>query len=112
MGNRLSPNRRAPWDFSPEPDPASPTVRPNLPTDEGRALGRELARLCDGEAAAHPDAPERCHDCAFRLGTPPNGCAPTLMDAMKCAIEGEPFLCHIDGKACAGWALMRFGRER
>lgn len=37
----------------------------NDPTDEGRALGREVARLADAEFAKNPALRPRCHDCAF-----------------------------------------------
>lgn len=91
-------------------------LKPNLPTSEGRALGTELARLCDGEARSRPEEPDRCRTCAFRAGTAPNGCVPTLMDALKCAMEGVPFYCHESPcgeptRLCAGWRLMLF-RER
>lgn len=90
----------------------------NRPTAEGRALGVELARFADAAAAEHPELPERCRTCAFRLGTVPNGCVTTQMDALKCAIEGIVFLCHerpmdgpncpiVDGSLCAGWRLLR-----
>jgi hypothetical protein len=86
-------------------------MKPNLPTPEGRALGAELARLCDAEIK--PGDPERCLTCAFRAGTIPNGCAPTLMDAIKCAIEGAPFYCHEQrGKLCSGWRLMVDGPQK
>lgn len=106
---------RAPWPFS---VPAAPgTGHPNLPTDAGRALGRELARLCDAAEAADlarfPDQRPRCEDCAFRAGTVPNGCAETLMDAIKCMVEVKPFYCHKgvrEGQApkrlCGGWMAM------
>ena len=90
-----------PWDFS---DAGSgPRTVPNLPTEDGAALGREMARLFDAEK----DAPERCHDCAFRLGTTPNQSAPTLMDALKCVMEGVPFNCHVEEKPCAGYVAFR-----
>lgn len=86
-------------------------------TDEAKAKGRitpasiELgqiaARMADKsvahlEAEGEPD--ERCKTCAFRLGTPPNQCADTLMDALKCVVEKEPFFCHVKrGFPCHGW---------
>jgi len=86
------------------------TMRPNLPTPEGRELGRELARLCDGELADRRD--DRCGTCAFLLGDHvANGSAETLMGALKCAMGDEPFWCHEHDRACAGWAAMRFGKE-
>jgi hypothetical protein len=88
-----------------------------VPTEQGRALGKEPARLCDVEEerqrAQFPNQQPRCNDCAFRAGTNPNGCSETLMDALKCVIEQEPFYCHkgLDetGNAkhiCRGWWLM------
>lgn len=87
---------------------------PNRPTPEGRLLGKELARLADkaeDEARKQfPDQPERCQSCAFRANTIPNGCPETVMDALKCVMEGVPFMCHQirddDGNCtemCMGW---------
>lgn len=85
----------------------------NNPTQEGIALGEQLARLCDGEFARNPTLRERCADCAFRLGTPPNQSAGTLMNALKAAAERSPFYCHIErgvssDALCAGWEAMIF----
>lgn len=106
---------KAPWDFS-EPAEDHETAIENLPTPEGMMLGRELARLADVEEARlrerFPRHHPRCDDCAFRLGTNPNGSVPTLMDAVKCVIEGDPFYCHKtlrDGEPrhlCAGYAML------
>lgn len=92
-------------------------LKPNRPTELGRALGAEVARLADVAAAAG-DYPERCKTCAFRGGTLPNGCEETLMDAMKCVIEGKPFMCHQTFDAndeptevCAGWLAARVETE-
>lgn len=85
-------------------------LRLNLPTDEGRELGKQMARLCDGELVGKPD--ERCSTCAFKSGDHiANGSPETLMSALKCAMEGEVFWCHEHNRACAGWAAMRFGKE-
>lgn len=80
-----------PWDYS-TPGPVGGV--PNLPSPEGAALGRELARLVAGEFAKFTNPPVMCDECAFRAGTIPNQCASTLMDAIKCTHEGEPFYCH------------------
>jgi hypothetical protein len=108
---------RCPWPYSDEG--SGDRLVSNEPSGVGRALGRELARLADVEAAKDPGAPERCRDCAFRLGTRPNGCATTVMDALKCAVEGEAFYCHLgvaDGeepkRPCAGWSLLRRATDR
>lgn len=94
------------------------TMVPNKPTEIGRALGKQLARLCDAaetEQRKHfPDMQERCKTCAFRGGSLPNGCEETVMDAIKCVIEGVGFMCHHspkDGKGgytelCQGWFLL------
>ena len=74
--------------------------RPNLPTPEGRALGRELVRLVGS-------VPDACDDCAFRAGTDPNGCGGTLLDAIACSVNGDPFLCHVHPRVCEGWRAAR-----
>jgi hypothetical protein len=109
-----------PWDFTAAPDPGAPAVI-NLPTPAGSLLGRHLARLCDQAEAEQrktfPDQHPRCHDCAFRKGTRPNGCEGTLMDAIKCVVEQRPFLCHVglkndeepepdNERLCRGWLIM------
>lgn len=101
---------QAPWDYSADvPTPGNPLL-PNLPTEEGRELGREMARLATIGRLHSKNLPEPCHDCAF-LGTRPNGCGPTLMDALKCALEGETFYCHVDdGKPCAGYLALKEAR--
>lgn len=84
--------------------------RENAVTDEGRALGAQMARLCDGEAVrSGKDA--RCSTCAFRSGDHlANGSPETLMTALKCAMEREPFWCHESDKPCAGWQMMLFDK--
>jgi hypothetical protein len=81
----------------------------NEPTAEGFQLGYTLAKWVDAEEAKVPLANDRarCHNCAFRQGSYPNGSPQTTMDALKCAMEGLPFLCHEDMLPCAGWALLR-----
>lgn len=105
---------KVPWDYSKDPAPGE--GYPNEPTEQGRALGAELARLADVAEAEQreefPDQTPRCDDCAFRAGTKPNGCPETLMDAIKCVVEMNPFYCHkglVDGKPkhiCRGWWLL------
>lgn len=99
----------------------APGFVPNVPCGTGRSLGAQLARFVDGEEAAEARALargeavsrtallERCATCAFRAGTVPNGCLPTVMDAIKCAVERVPFLCHESAPAgglCAGWVKL------
>lgn len=68
----------------------------NLPSPAGAELGAELARLTG-------DCPGCCDSCAFKLGTVPNQCSITLLDAMDCVGENVTFHCHSDGKPCRGW---------
>ena len=93
-------------------------ARRNTPTPEGRELGRHMVRLYEpaiAEIAAEGEPDERCSTCALRLGTLPNGCPTTLMDLMKCAIEGEvAFMCHDrrrDGQVCHGYFAMRYAHD-
>jgi hypothetical protein len=89
---------KVPWDYSSRVVAGDPDATPNVPTDEGKALGRELARLCDVEEREQlkrfPNQLPRCDDCALRAGTLPNGCPSTMMDVLKCVAEAEPFYCH------------------
>lgn len=86
----------------------------NATTEEGHALGRELARLCDvAEPAARLKVPEllpRCYSCAFREGGHlANGSPATQMDALKCVVEHVPFYCHQHDRKdhlCSGWSMM------
>lgn len=84
-----------PWPRS-EPGRADdPKSVPNVPTPEGRALGRELARFVDIEEAKEPGRfKPRCEGCAFAPGSIANGCPATLMDALKSVMERDPFYCH------------------
>lgn len=91
----------------------------NRRTADGTALGNELARLCDdAEPRARlkvPDIPPRCNSCAFRAGPHvANGSPETLMDALKCAMEGVEFKCHEPSRKdwpCAGWMMMMLSQE-
>lgn len=89
----------------------------NKPTSDGYALGEHLDRFCEIEIDKYKEAglavPRRCDTCAFRKGTYANGCVPTIMDALKCAMEGDTaFLCHEHRKGdeppiCAGYLLLK-----
>jgi hypothetical protein len=102
-----------PWPYSTLAEFGNPARR-NLPTEAGRALGAELARLATIERLhAEKDLPLPCRDCAFELGTDPNGSEETLMDAVKCIMEGETFNCHVDaGKPCAGFLALKLPAAR
>lgn len=104
-----------PWDFS-TPREGRPT-RPNLPTPEGEALGREFARLAapaiEADRKRFPKGRPPCDGCAFVLGTDANRSAATILDAIKCVAESVPFHCHKGipegGEPkllCAGWVAM------
>ena len=100
---------KVPWDYiegsSKQADISKPSLKPNLPSDLGRALGYEMQRLFLASLDGKPD--NRCADCAFRLNSAPNGSEASLMNAMKCIMEGKPFNCHMENKPCAGFVLMR-----
>jgi len=100
----VAPAPTVPWAMSQKPDPA--TAVPNEPTSEGRKVGAMLGALADAAEAEQrrdfPDMLPRCNDCAFRAGTLPNGCEETLMDAMKCAVEGKPFYYVLRDRSIAG----------
>ena len=89
---------QAPWDFVGGYDGEGEAIL-NVPTLEGRLLGAEIARL----------TPENdgCDECAFRLGAEANGCLATVMDALKCVVEGVPFYCHINDGLCQGYLASR-----
>lgn len=90
----------------------------NAPSSDGIALGKEVTRFADLELEKRkrnfPNHVERCATCAFRKGTAANGCAATLMDAMKCVIEGrDEFMCHErENHQCVGYAVLKRDDER
>lgn len=107
-----------PYDYlDGDPDDGRPMVI-NVPSAEGTLLGRQLARFADAAEPGHrernPGAPRRCGECAYRRGTFPNRCLSTVANALKCAVEGEPFLCHVPNPhnqtetngLCAGWLIL------
>jgi hypothetical protein len=112
----------APWPFiNGSDDPAdleSGKMRLNLPTAEGAEAGAHVARFCDqAEAAAWragKSIPSRCTDCVFRRGTVPNQSATTVLNALKCALEHDPFLCAHEAldesgeptRLCAGYVIL------
>ena len=90
----------------------------NLPTDEGKEMGQHLARLYEpviADLAADGEPDERCSTCALRAGSLPNGCVSTLMDLLKCAMEGDTdFMCHDHkrkGEVCHGYFAMRYAHD-
>ena len=88
----------------------------NRPTPEGRKLGEQIARLTQkgiDRLANEGEPDERCASCAFRKGTFPNGCPETVLDALKCVMEGVPFYCHApqDGRLCFGWYASRVSMQ-
>jgi hypothetical protein len=111
-----------PYDFIGSGEDGEPAVV-NLPSIEGAALGRQLARFADVEADNRQrqgqSVPKRCGECAFRKGTDPNRCLSTVANALKCAVEGEPFYCHVNvpngtepTHLCAGWLMLAGGSAR
>ena len=87
----------------------------NKPEPLGYAAGEHLARFCDVKIEKYRNTgvavPQRCNTCAFRKGTRPNGCVPTITDALKCVLEKVPFMCHEHRKGdappvCAGYMLL------
>jgi hypothetical protein len=78
----------------------------NTITPEGRALGAQIARICDTELAGKTD--NRCGTCAGRAGDHlANGSEATLMFFVKAAAERTPFWCHEHDRPCAAWLVMR-----
>jgi hypothetical protein len=117
----VPPRLRVPWPFSEAPTPEA--SHPNTPTAIGYELGAQIARLVDVEEAKQralfPRLQPRCVDCAARAGTVPNGCEETLMDFLKCALEGTEFLCHKgvpDGETptnvCRGWLSLQMSSSQ
>jgi hypothetical protein len=89
----------------------APKMRENVATPEGRELGAHLARFCDQEAIRQ-GKDGRCATCAFRGGGHvANGSPETLMSALKCVSERDPFWCHEENRPCAGYLLMRAAPE-
>jgi hypothetical protein len=84
-------------------------------TPLGQTIGRQASRVVQPviDALVSEGKPDpRCDTCVFRLGTVPNGCLQTQMDASKSVGEGIPFRCHErKGEVCPGWAAAREWRR-
>lgn len=87
------------------------------PSAHGAALGAALSRIEQaGRAVAEANGiaiPPKCRSCAFRLGSLPNQCAETTVEAMWAACGTQGFACHhgldADGQPtldCAGLAAV------
>jgi len=82
-------------------------------TPEGEELGRHLVKKTQPglDRVMELDGVDgRCISCAYRLGTVPNGCPQTQLDALKATLEGVPFKCHHSPglrRICAGWMASR-----
>jgi hypothetical protein len=92
-------------------------MKRNTPSREGEMLGRELARLTESSLAKlFPNSPDhRCRSCAFRLGTYPNRCWQTVVDAFGCVDLNEPFHCHERNRQdelCAGYLIASAAKNR
>lgn len=91
---------------------------PNRVSPEGRAAGFQLAMLTEpaiADLVREGEADDRCKSCAFRLGTVPNGCLQTQLDALKAVVEDKLFMCHQQdrvGKVCHGWFAARVAIDR
>lgn len=91
----------------------------NHSTPEGHELGEHLARMVDdAEPKARlrmPELPPRCNSCAFRHGPHLANSSPfTLMDALKCVLEGHEFHCHEPAREdalCSGWAMLMLAKN-
>lgn len=86
-------------------------------TDAGKAIGEQVARVTDKAIArlvSQGLEDQRCNSCAFRLGTVPNGCPQTQLDALKAVAEGVDFMCHQspgNSEHCFGWVAARAALE-
>lgn len=69
------------------------------------------SKLSPEHILALPDR-EPCADCAATKGSVPNETPHSLADFEMCVREGQPFLCHADGKGriCGGW--LRAAKKR
>lgn len=76
----------------------------NLPSLAGAALGTQIDNDCE----------DSCDTCAFRHGSAPNQCVPTVLDIDYSDDEETPFYCHdgieegdIPTSVCRGWIQQR-----
>jgi len=80
-------------------------------TPEGLEMGKFIVRAtepCIEQLNQEGEPDERCKTCAFRLGTVPNGCLQTQLDALKAVLENVPFMCHQKkNNVCYGWYAAR-----
>jgi hypothetical protein len=77
----------------------------------GNYVPAPTKKMSPAHILALPDR-EPCADCAATKGSVPNGTHHSLANFEMCVREGEPFLCHADGKGriCGGW--LRAAKKR
>ena len=82
----------------------------NVPTIAGALEG--------AHKAIHPAVPGMCKSCAYRLGSVPSQCLPTIQDAQYAIDNCAQFMCHetLDGddeptRMCAGFVHARALQE-
>ena len=93
--------------------------RKNFKSPEGAELGAYMAKWCDdAEPKARLKVPElspRCNSCACRKGDHLANSSPaTLLDFLKCVLEGHEFYCHEparEGQLCSGWAMFMLAKD-
>lgn len=73
---------------------------------EGIEISLMVAKIVEPEIQklieqGEPD--ERCATCAFKHGTIPSSCHQTMLDAVKCLLEGKVFYCHAKTIGTGEW---------
>ncbi len=90
-----------------EREGVGPMAKLNRPTPEGIKTGSVIAGLVEAQVTAG-SVDTRCTSCAFRRGSYPNGCLPTVSTATECVVYEQTFYCHQTdrkGKPCEGWRV-------
>jgi hypothetical protein len=101
------------------PEVKAATLDQSRVSTEGVEISLMISKIVEPEIQklveqGEPD--ERCATCAFKHGTIPSSCHQTMLDAVKCLLEGKPFHCHaktigagelLEAQVCHGWYAAR-----